>query len=74
MDRRREPPPGSLNATVKVPPSAQGPYDFGNSISIPAVVRMLDGKPTIVRLDPRDPNYHRFFADVSIAPNMRKAG
>jgi hypothetical protein len=43
------------------------PYDFGNQISIPSVVIDVQGRPTVVRLDPRDPNYH-------LVSELRKAG
>lgn len=43
------------------------PYDFGTKISIPCTVVEVNGRMTVVRLDPRDPNYH-------LVSGLRKAG
>ncbi len=73
-DLRSAGPSGPVRMIDTVRKASDVPFDYGNSISIPAVVHMIDGKATVVRLDPRDPNFHLFYGLIPIAPTMRKTG
>ena len=51
-----------------------GPYEFGTTYSIPCVVREIEGKLTVIRLDPRDQNYWRIVQERDARVMHRRYG